>query len=178
MLRSEKGFAMLTAVIFALVFAIGLAAMYHLSRSLGMTSALYERAEYAETLNRSAANAAGEFIEQVILDKATPQGNMLTDPNILTNDLLPSPSADWADSPTVAPDLRIDHGNNYVSRIDIDYVPLTSGFSWQSIKFGTAYQEAAAGNANTGALTYRIHVVTQGPSNRKIESDAIYVVTP
>jgi hypothetical protein len=178
-MHDEKGFALATVIIFTLIFAAGLAALYRVSGTFGKTNALYDRADYIEGLNRSAANAAGELIEQVILDKVQPSTSAIVeDAQFVTNDLLPSASADWSDSAESDPDFEINHGEGFISKIDVDYLPLTSGFSWASIKFGMAYQEAAAGNSVVGSQTYRVHTITTGPNGRRIESDAIYVVTP
>ena len=180
--RNQSGFALLTAVIFSLALSIGLIGMYQLTRAFTKTALMYDKAEYGNSLARSAAFMAGELVTQVLFNRAMPTGSPgVTDTNMLTNDLLPSGNAQWDDdvkpnaNPALGPDLTLRHDGSYVSYVDIDYVPLTPGFNWGSIKFGNAYQEASAGNSVIGTQSFRIHVLTVGPNNRQSEIDSIFI---
>lgn len=161
--------------VLALVLAAGLAALYMSAEGLGVLTTSYDVVDEMATANRSAANAAAELVEQVVLDNIQPAGTMLVDPELVKHDLYPSNEAGFDDDVYSSPDLVLTQGQ-FTSFIDVDYVPLTSGFSWTSIKFGSAYQEAAAGNASSGALTYRLHVLTTRGSGAKYETEAVYIV--
>ena len=172
---NNRGFALLTAVIFGVIFSLALAGLYVLSRSLGKTSTLYAEVDSAEAANRSAANVAAEVIKSVILDHRTPSGGIVTEPDLLTHDLSPSSSARWDDDPILSPDLTIVSGS-WTSYVDIDYIPLASGFSWTDIEFGTAYHKSSAGSSSMGAQTYKVRVITMGPGNKRLDSEGIYVL--
>lgn len=174
-MTNERGFALVQVTLLALMLAVGLAALYRYAGTLGASAVTYDAVDSIETANRSAANTAAELIEQVVLDNVVPAGAVVADADLATHDLFPSNQAAWDDEAETDPDLVIAQGP-ITSRVDIDYVPLASGFSWTSIKFGNAYQEAAAGNAAAGALTYRIRVVTTRGAGQRLTSEAVYIV--
>ncbi len=175
-MRAQEGFALLTAVILSLVFAAALGGLYAISSSLLETTVLYERVDSVEAAQLSASNLAAEVIEQLVLDGETQSGSAVKDPDLLVNDLVPSALADFTDDVRTDPDLEIPMGR-YTALVDIDWVPLTMGFAWNSIKFGMGYQEASAGGSTMGSQTYRVQILIRDDiGGGEYEHEGIYVL--